>query len=266
MESLSLARQLVASVMEREFKQHGLALLHQEAANSLDWIETVLDVLGEAEVVQAVNRVNRENLTSGHEIVLGRCKDGTNCTIEFLTELRFRHLCVDAECAVGGNAATPMQAALAGGSGVHVGYDYRPHPVHAMYTHLSCQSKGPVGLVYKIDRDVVKESSTRHVSQVVNEINRRANTRFEVLLGRHAPNDGALQFLSNLRWSKGARDVEAWDALPMRKALNYSEGVQRLDDYRPAPVISAFGPIGSLDIGLVLNMELQVHALCPKPN
>ena len=146
MKELLLTQQLLAHCVQEQFLIGSLSGVKTSAAATRGWLEALWDVLGEAEVVRTVDRLNARHLGPGHELVLGRWADGTNTSIRFLTGFRYASLCGRA-CGTDPAAAAPMHAALRGGDGSLRGPDYRPAPVYAGYMYLPAPA---VGVVYKV--------------------------------------------------------------------------------------------------------------------
>ena len=251
---LSLAQQLLGKSLSSTF-QFFASNVVEVGASSYGWIENLFYMLGEKATVQLVNSMNRD-AEHGTEIVLGRWNDSRNTSIKFLTDFSFRDECL-AACGSSATAAAPMKAALTGATGSLIGNDYRPHPVYAGYAYLP---KIQVGLVYKVDVEVLQQRFNTMLRQVIDAMNRQRNDTVEVVLGERSPagsNVNQPKFLSQLRFCDEScqASTDEWSAVPMRRALTNEVGVMVGADYRNEPVIAAFGPIEGLQLGLVVKVD-----------
>ena len=243
-------KQLLASATESGFAVGALGDVLDRATAAAGWLEAMWDLLGEAAVVRVVNSLNQRKMRPWHEIVLGRW-NATRAKIQFLTNFRFGHLCLGGRCGSDPTAAAPMLAALSGATGSLLGNDYRPHPVYAGYSFL----EGPrVGVVFKIDVEAAQDLYIELASQVVNEMNLNRKNTLEIVLGRLTPH-GSLQWLSDLVFCNGC-NVSAWEAPDIRRALAGESGSMVTDDYRPAKVVSGYGPLSSLNLAVAIQIDL----------
>ena len=113
--------------------------------------------------------------------------------------------------------------------------------------------EGPeVGVVFKIDIEAVQAQYAELATDVVNEMNKNRRNTLEIVLARLSPR-GSLQWLSELIFCNGC-NATAWVAEDMRKALEGEEGAMIVDDYRPAKVVSGYGPIAALDVGVAVQV------------
>ena len=252
---LSFTHQLLGQTFSSTFQFYSLSMAKTGAA-SFRWVETAWGTFGAQATIQLVNDLNR-NAEGGTEVVLGRLRnDGS---IEFLTEFRYRTMCATV-CGASPNAAAPMKAALSGASGSLVGNDYRPHPVYAGYTALD--SIG-IGLVYKVDVEVLQRRFISMITEVMDTVNAQRSGSAEIVLGKKsgaaAAGADTLEFLTKLRFCDEACQVslstDGWTAVPLRKALAGETGRIEGADYRGVPVLAAFGPLKGLDLGFVVKVD-----------
>eukprot|EP00670_Eutreptiella_braarudii_P025018 CAMPEP_0174379242 /NCGR_PEP_ID=MMETSP0811_2-20130205/122584_1 /TAXON_ID=73025 ORGANISM="Eutreptiella gymnastica-like, Strain CCMP1594" /NCGR_SAMPLE_ID=MMETSP0811_2 /ASSEMBLY_ACC=CAM_ASM_000667 /LENGTH=1177 /DNA_ID=CAMNT_0015531721 /DNA_START=78 /DNA_END=3611 /DNA_ORIENTATION=- len=251
--NLLSGQQVLATTIHNQFYQGSLKRVQTYAEETLGWLETLWDIVGEQDVIKLVNLRNKNTMPPGHEIVMGRWKNGVaGSGITFLTDLRYKHLCRGGKCGSDPTAAAPMLGALGGSTGSLVGNDYRPTSVIAGYAYMAM---GKIGIVYKIDFEVLKEDYVVKLKDIVNEANINRRNTLEIVLARLGPQQ-ELVWLSDLIFCEGC-NVSAWVAEDMQLALkNQSEGVMVVNDYRPALVLSGYGPIPALGVGVAVQIDL----------
>eukprot|EP00996_Jenningsia_fusiforme_P002782 NODE_35_length_4113_cov_30.974163_g26_i1.p1 GENE.NODE_35_length_4113_cov_30.974163_g26_i1~~NODE_35_length_4113_cov_30.974163_g26_i1.p1 ORF type:complete len:1118 (+),score=265.67 NODE_35_length_4113_cov_30.974163_g26_i1:159-3356(+) len=154
--------------------------------------------------------------------------------------------------------------ALSVESGSLYGVDPDGLPVMAAHQWLR---GGEFGVTYMASLHYIRNVTVTSLIAVLDELNSENTDSLELVLG--AEDESAplgFRFLTSLRFAEqcaasvdGARrcDVTAGSAEDVQRAVSGEIGASVLNDYRPKPVLAAYAPIPSLNLGIVLKLDRE---------
>eukprot|EP00668_Euglena_longa_P026575 GGOE01033266.1.p1 GENE.GGOE01033266.1~~GGOE01033266.1.p1 ORF type:complete len:1185 (+),score=424.15 GGOE01033266.1:254-3556(+) len=261
---LAYQQVLMSNLLDGWYSHDSLTMVNASVMVAKGWInQLVAHNATAADVIQMVNQIN-QFMPDGHEILLAQW-NATSSLIEFLTDFRFKSLCIGV-CAtdqVHGSTATKL--AIAGRSGALFGFDYRPQPVAAGYTPLP---RLGLALVYNVRQMQLRADFMGPVSDAVDGINawsatrgnssdpsRRQNTQEIVLANNQS---GTVQVMTAMQACDttclAAANV---DDLPIASAVAGLNGTAETADFNGESTLCAYGPMVLAGIGMEMKLTRE---------
>ena len=229
------------------------SLANSGARNIAVWIQMLVSVVSDLEVVRIANEHNQQSLVEGHELILARWADPTNSSIKVLTDYRYAAECQMVVCDASPIVHSVMGSALRGGHGSMIGFDYRQKRVQAAYLNVH-----PLGwgIVYTINFESLLSEFRNRLLRVVESYNNDTTMHQEMMVAQGSA-DGRIDFMNKPRHSCGGKPcaLHDWNASAMHQAVNGSWGVLDDEDYRGKPVVAAYGYFAVLHVGVLLQAD-----------
>eukprot|EP00906_Rhabdomonas_costata_P001083 RCo001628 len=205
--------------------------------------------------LRLVNRLNKNRLPEGHEIVVAgpNISNGGNTTV--LTELKYQSACPDASCTVSLGSSSPMGMALSGKSGSFVGTDYTNRSVYGGYAALPNSS---LALVYKINVLVLREKFLNQTVAAINALNAEFQGTTEIMVQQKERPGRPLTVLKMPEQCSGSCGVDLAGAAALTRLYSGQTGTAIDKDYRgTVPIISAAAILGSMNGSLLFEIDVS---------